>query len=295
MCLAQTEFCEEKRNIKNLPIECALPNKEVEKIWVPVANEKLAAKFHLEEQPILFPHRIISYLFDVCGLDIPVSNLHYYWDTAKSNGVAFADETCRNKIPLGLYGDGAQLWTKVRKEKIWCFFLSIPLFRPRSVRYSRFLLWACDASKLYRNRTTNTVLRWLVWSLNCLFVGMNPTVRPGGRELSDKEKTRAGTPITQQKLEFQVVELRGDWEYHKFICNLSHLGNRSMCALSAHAKSRDDDPGLLYWNHRIDSTWSQSEFTTAQYISKCFPTIISAPSDSTWQCFVSVYCIFSFI
>ena len=98
---------------------------------------------------MMFPHRIIRFLFDVCGLEFAPSDLPKFWYTAIANGVPGADATSRNRVPLGFYGDSAQLLTRVRKEKLTCFFLNLPLFRPRSIRCSRFLLWACDTALLY--------------------------------------------------------------------------------------------------------------------------------------------------
>ena len=78
-----------------------------------------------------------------------VWNLHqaiYISFAIIANGVPGADATSRNRVPLGFYGDSAQLLTRVRKEKLTCFFLNLPLFRPRSIRCSRFLLWRYSAT-----------------------------------------------------------------------------------------------------------------------------------------------------
>lgn len=193
----------------------------MEWIWVPVADKKNPNGFRLEKHPILFPHRILTYLFEVAKLDIDMAVVHRYWDHAIEAREPYASADSRDKIPVGLYGDGAQLITKIRKEKVWCLFFNLPLFRPCSIRYSRFLLWCCDASLLHQNKTTNTVLRWVTWSLNCAYDGLNPTGRPGGRPLSKNEAARAGTPLTSARLCFQCVEFRGDWEYHKLLWKLS--------------------------------------------------------------------------
>jgi len=236
-----------------------------------VADPKSPAKFRLEQQPMLFPHRIISFLFDVCGLEIAPSDLHKFWDTAIANGVPGADETSRNRIPLGFYGDAAQLVTRVRKEKLTCFFLNLPLFRPRSIRCSRFILWACDTALLYLNRTTNTILRWIVWSLNALYVGLNPSNRPGGRDLTEKEKARAGTPITNGHHLFQVTELRGDWEFHKALWQFRSSWKAINICFRCPAKSKCEESGLLYWNDNLDSEWSKQEYNTNEFISQMLP------------------------
>ena len=238
---------------------------------MPVADAKTPAGFHLEQQPVLFPHRIIAYLFNECKLQIPVEALHDFWDEAISNKVPGADISCRHRIPLGFYGDAAQLLTRVRKEKITCFFLNLPLFRPRSIRCSRFLLWVCDTDKLFRNRTVNSLLRWLVWSFNSLFVGVHPSHRPGNRSLSEAEQKRAGQPITEQGLVFQVTELRGDWEHFKSLWAFRSSWKAINICFRCPAKSKCQNSGLLYWNDSLDSEWSKSEYNTDEFISQMLP------------------------
>ena len=246
-------------------------SKEIEKIWVPIADEKSPAKFRFEQQPILFPHRIMAYLFDTCGLNFAVNDLHHFWDEAIARGIVGADAGARNRIPLGVYGDAAQLITKVRKEKVTCIFINIPIFRPRSIRCSRFLVWVCDTSLLYLNKTLNTVLRWLVWSLNALYVGLNPSHRPGGRALTEKEEQRAGLPITKLHHKFQVTELRGDWEFHKSMWQFRSSWKAINICFRCPAKSKSEDSGLLYWNDSLDSGWCKQEFSTPQFISQMLP------------------------
>ena len=251
------------------------PNKEMEHIWIPSLDEKCPNGYRLQQQQMLFPHRIMSYLFNECNLQIPEADIHQYWDNAIADGETYASVESRHRIPLGIYGDSAQLITKVQFEKILCFFLNIPIFRPRSVRYSRFLLWSCDSSLLFKNRTVNAVLRWVVWSLNCLYYGTNPTTRPGNRPLSKAEEDRAGTWITNRKHQFQVVECRGDWEFHKMIWQFkaSWKGgvNVGIC-FRCPAMLKSDNPGLLYWNMEEGSAWCQEEFSTVEFISKMLPS-----------------------
>ena len=62
------------------------------------------------------------------------------------------------------------LWQNVESKRCCVFFANIVIFRPRSIRYSRFLLWSCDVSLLYKNRTVNSILRWVVWSFQTFFM-----------------------------------------------------------------------------------------------------------------------------
>ena len=126
---------------------------------MPVSKEKLPCGYRLEEQPILMPHAIIAFLFNECQLEIPEAYINQFWDNAIASGEPYATEDSRHRVPLGFYGDAAQLITKVRFEKLLCLWMNIAFFRPKSIRYSRFLIWSCDAALLYKNRTLNTVLR----------------------------------------------------------------------------------------------------------------------------------------
>lgn len=232
----------------------------MEKIWVPVLDEKNPNGYRLEEHPILFPHRIISFLFDHVGIEFSAGELDAYWGSTLDS---------RSRIPLGLYGDGAQLVTKIRIEKIFCLWMNLPIFRPKSVRYSRFLLWSCDAYILLQNKTVNQVLRWVVWSLNSLYEGVHPNSRPGGRPLSQAENRRAGTPITEMGYKFQVTEIRGDWEFHKLIWKFKCSWNSTQVCFKCGALAKNlGDPGMLYWNLDENSSWSQNEFTTHDFINQ---------------------------
>lgn len=248
----------------------------MELIWVPVSDPKVPSGYTVQKQPILFPHRLVSYLFDTCQLQIPDAAVGQFWDNAMAVGEPYARPESRHRVPLGFYGDAAQLITKVKLEKLLCLWINLPLFRPRSIRYSRFLVWSCDNSLLYKNRTVNTVLRWITWSLNCLFEGKNPMMRPGNQPLaSQSEQKLAGTWLTQKHYQFQVVEIRGDWEFHKMVwqfkCSWKGGVNVGIC-FRCPAMTRCNDPGLLYWNIDEDASWSQQEFDTTDYVCQRLPS-----------------------
>lgn len=241
-----------------------------------MSDEKVPHGYRIEKQPILFPHRIFDYVFNECNLDIPTADINQFWDNAVAGGEPYAHPESRHRVPLGFYGDAAQLVTKIRVEKMLCLWCNIPIFRPKSIRFSRFLCWSCDVSYLYKNRTVNTVLRWLVWSFNALYDGRYPLSRPGNRPLEPHERDRAGKWITKNKLQFQVVELRGDWEFHKMVwqfkCSWKGGVNVGIC-FRCPAMIRCRDPGLLYWNMDDETgTWATEEFSTAEYISKRLPS-----------------------
>ena len=94
---------------------------------------------------------------------------------------------------------------------IW---LNAPLWRPKNVRASRWLLCAIREDDLYQHFTLNCIYHRIVWSLNCLHDGLYPHTGPKGEALEGKFKERAGTPLCGGMV-FSVTEVRADWAYHK--------------------------------------------------------------------------------
>ena len=250
-----------------------LRSKELEYIDVPVLDKKQPGKYRLTKQPTLFPHRIMSYVFDEVGLDITDEQINLYWDRAIAAGEGWASAESRHRVPIGLYGDAAVLYTQVRREKLLCLWLNIPIWRPTSVRYSRFLLWSMEFKDLLPRKTINTVLRWIVWSLNAMWTGKHPMTRMGGRRLKQAEQGRAGSFLTRRQLEFQLTELRGDWEFHKLVWQLPACGWTSLhVCFKCTACSKSRDPNLLYWNFDDNnSRWHREEFSTAEFIAYRLP------------------------
>lgn len=249
-------------------------SKEVEYIKVPVLDRKVPEGYRLEKQPIILPHRIMSYLFNEVNLDIPKAGLHSFWEASHLRGDPVASDLAlvRDRVPLGLYGDAAQLVTRYKKEKIMCLWLNIPCWRPKSVRFSRFLMWSCDDGLILENKTVNSVLRWIVWSCNILYDGINPTYAPGGRLLNAKNLERSGTPITWDNRQFCVAELRGDWEFHKMVWNFKcSWKSIDICFRCPAVSKSDNDAGKLYWNCQEGCSWEQQKFSTAQFISQRLP------------------------
>ena len=196
---------------------------EIEEVIVPVQYKE---EITLESMPIVYPHRIISYLFNVVGLEMRDSDVVAFWRHAKEFGQGWAkfSAATEHHIPLGVYGDGAQLITQYKKEKLIGLFLNLILYRPRSTRCSRYLLFACDEERLVKNRTMNAVFRRLLWSFEALYTGLNPSAPPPGACLSPADLQRAGTRITAEGRVFAVVELRGDWAWMKQIFRFPRCG-----------------------------------------------------------------------
>ena len=85
--------------------------------------------------PVLLPDRILAYLFDTVGIDIPQSTLAQYWKHCKE------------------------------------FFLSLVLWRPKSTRMSQFLLWSLNGDRSLGWKSHNPLYLAVVKSLNKAFDG----------------------------------------------------------------------------------------------------------------------------
>ena len=243
---------------------------EMDTIKIPVVDKKSPTGLSVETYPILHPHRVLSYLFDVVKIEIDTAKLHNFWDHAISVGEPWAvsSPATREHIPLGVHGDSARLWTVYQVEKQMSISLNLPLFRPRSTRFSRFVLITCPSNKLYKNRTLNAVWKRLVWSINACFDGLNPTVGVGRVALTGPDALRAGTPMTAKGLKFCLTEIRGDWEFHRDCWRPTAAWNATNICIHCPARASGPDPYLYYNTPEDNSSWDKEEFGLDEFVAK---------------------------
>lgn len=242
---------------------------EIESIRVPVVDKKSPRGFSVESYPIIYPHRILAYLFDEVEVEVLQSDVSEYWAHARRMGEPWArlSPASEQHVPLGIHGDAARLWTQYRVEKICAVFLNMPTFRPRSVRYSRWMLFSIPRDKLVKNRTLNIVWEKLVWSLNACFSGVNPSEGPRGGPLTGKDLARAGRPLCRTRRTFCVTELRGDWEWHRDIWRFTASWQGQDVCFKCPAVTKGNER-YVYYNTGPTSSWLQEEFTLEQFISR---------------------------
>lgn len=227
----------------------------------------------VEQWPIIDIHDILSFLVEDAKVVIPPSKLVEYWQRSKHHGEPWAQdigpEEMSTTVPLGLYGDSARVETNFGHEHILAFFLNVVLFRPRSVRWSRFLVCAIAEQRL-TTATIPAILRRMVWSANHAFYGYFPTVGPMGQPLEGRALVHAGKPLTSSLLKFQVTELRGDWQYHKKIWRFynTHWNGEHVCH-QCNAKGISDSYADLYFN--IESN-NHVDFSLVQFLAQKMPS-----------------------
>ena len=241
----------------------------------PIKNPKHPDGFEYVDLEVRDPHEILSHLFSDVGLDVSESSVDAYWRHHRAVGSPWlqTSDASNRHIPVGLYGDGAKARQMAFQpaEKVFGLFLSLPLWRPRSIRHSRWLLFSIDEQFLLGRKTLNCVLKRIVWSLNIAFFGAHPTHGPDGQPLNSK---RAGEPLIPSGRGFACTELRGDWSYFKFLVGFksSWKGGavQSIC-FKCRAMGKNADPRDNYYhvsdNH---SVWS-SEYDVVEFLSKEMP------------------------
>ena len=151
--------------------------------------------------PLLLPEKVVKYLIEDCGLQVPPSRLKEYWEHLESLHDPWALETKAYRsasevpvIPLGFYGDEANMGFIGVQEKIIGLTLNLPLFRPKSTRFARYSIFSIRSDLVVDPvRTFYPVLRQIVISFN---------------KLSDEFVSCAN---------FLVSEIRGDQAWFRYL------------------------------------------------------------------------------
>ena len=222
----------------------------------------------------MYPHEIISYLYK-SGLEIDKKAVKHFWRTSRSNGEQWAlfSKASESHVPLGFYGDGAAMILKYGKqESVIGLFMNLPLWRPKTVRCSRFLLFTIEEARLWKFHSLNIVLRHIVWSFNLLYSGLHPAVGMRGEQLPPDMMRLANTPICENLDVFTVTEIRGDWSWMKKILRIraSWQGHSTCHLCSAKSTGPYSD---RYYNFE-SASWDVQpfEYSLAQFLNVEMPT-----------------------
>ena len=188
--------------------------KDVVQVQAPI-KAKNKKGWEMTTLSLLEPFSLIAFLWNDVGIHIEPSAVHKYWSFNKAHGAPWAinHPASEDHIPLAIYGDSAKIrQTPLGPEKVLGVFLSCPLWRPRSIRCSRWLIFSIMEDKLYTWRTLHQVYRRIVFSLNVLYTGIMPCKDINGCDIT-KSRCQPGQRLVKKK--FALTEVRGDWVYHK--------------------------------------------------------------------------------
>lgn len=212
-------------------------------------------RIYMSPVPYLLPHDILRYLLVECGLTIDETLCQNFWRHLETVGeeVAVASKEFRSLDskqvwPVGIHGDEACMGlNNAPYDKVMGVFLSLPLFRPRSTRISRFLLFALETAKVVDvQNTVNPILQHIVASLNhCTERGIE------GRRMI-------------------LTELRGDQLWFRFLFNHASWWKTVHVCFRCKCSTRPDS--LNYVNY---DGWVGTSRTTREFIEEELPVEMS--------------------
>ena len=188
---------------KSLP---RVPLQEMSFVECPIPSQRESTCWRYTLVPLFDPHAVLEYLFDEIGVCIDPLQVQRYWTEAAERGCPWAQGDCGNRIPLKLFGDDCVY--DDRLNKAYAIYMSLPLWRPRAARNSRFLIWAQKSTQFAGFQGLQPLLARMVWSLNMAF---------------EKALPKTG-------LRFAVVEIGGDWSWNRFFWQFErHWNGQKPC------------------------------------------------------------------
>ena len=248
----------------------ATETKDTIRIEVPVRDDDAKKENACKTQALemMDPHSILAFLFK-SGLVIPPGTVESYWKHARKFGQAWAKAhpASNSHVPVGVWGDGAKVFTEFGQYKMVSIFMNIPLWRPKSARYSRFLLFCIQEDKMFSYHTLLPIWRRITWSLNCAFEGIWPTRDPDGELIRDQTgKLMAGSPLVPACFtKFACTEIRGDWAWLKETFRFPKCAwNATKTCWKCPARKTSSDPSLFYYHH--DGGWLEKEFDLVNFL-----------------------------
>ena len=223
-----------------------IPVEEPIEVEVPVYNDKKEViKMKL---PMLRPTGILEYLFST-KLTIPESAVTTFWEHLESVGDTWA-KACNGLadrlMPVGLYGDEAHYGADFGSptDKISCIFLDLPLWRPRSVRLSRFLVFSIGSHRMIGRETLHPIWRAIVEDLNNAYL----------RGVAGRR--------------FIVAQLRGDQAWNRFVWQYKRWWIANDVCFQCKARQKGN---FLYYEIGDQASWKGTEFSTVEFISSGLP------------------------
>ncbi|CAE7228588.1 unnamed protein product, partial [Symbiodinium pilosum] len=219
--------------------------------------------------PVLDVHELLDYLRTELKLAPPTEVVHKYWQHLRDCDMPHAKHFpgTDDHIPFTLYGDECVLGDP--KDKVTGIFLSLTLFKPKTIREGQFLLFCMQDEHMVHDelKTLRPVLQHLVWGCNVAFNGVYPENDAFGRPLPLKKRRWAGTMMADG-CRYACAELRGDWKYHERILRLRATPVSRECCFFCDAEASDGN--LRYYSIGDEAPWVATETNTAGLINRAF-------------------------
>ena len=262
--------------------------KESAMVKAPILSEDNPAGLEWTALEIIDPHIMVAYLINEVGVEISTQDIQRYWQHLEEVKFPMATSNAsslQQHCPVGLYGDAAKITTEYGQYHCLGIFLNLPLWRPRSTRFSRFLLFSIKEELLVPNITLDAVFRRLTWSLNLLFTGQHPYAGPQGEELPKSMLALAGKSICHNSMKFVCTELRGDWKYHQQVFRFSSSWQATKVCFKCSARSRGEI-SQLYYHVDEDARWLQEELSLSGFLAHRIPPNNPCCTAASWFRFV---------
>ena len=201
--------------------------------------------------PVMDVHKLLLYLHQDVGVQCPGEKVREFWEHLPAVNMPFAQGhpagSAGNHIPFSLYGDECCIGQDPH-DKVTAMFLSMTLFRPRSVRQGQHLLFAIHEDLIIHEnlRTLHPILQYIVYSANRAFEGTGPS-----------------SP------RFAAVELKGDWKWHEKVLRLRPTPvSRKPCYM---CDAESNDSRLRFYDtgtSERDPEWAATVLSTAEFVAK---------------------------
>ena len=225
--------------------------KEPDRVSVKIKN--LDGSCGEAQVPVQLPHKVLEYLLEKCELRLSDVDVANYWQHHESVGdeLALISKEFRDLVgepvwPVGLHGDDACMGLVNHPyDKITAVSLNLPLFRPKSTRLSRFLLFSLENQRIWTfEDSINPLLRAVVQSLNfCAEVGV-------------------------ASKRFLVTELRGDQVWMRLMFQYKAWWTGHNVCPRCHANT-SDVPYISY------TQWQPTRRSTQQFLTDELPVEMS--------------------
>ena len=206
--------------------------------------------------PLFLPEQLVDFLFNDAGVHIDEDDVQQYWAHARAQSIPWASASDDGQhYPLALYGDSAKF--SAAGDKITGIFMSMPLFDPRSARFSRFLLCALESHCIVGMQTLGPLYQKIVYSMWKLYA----------EGLFIKAKGR--------KVKFCTVEIRGDWEWHSVAFDFIPTWRSDQFCWRCEADKKND-PNFLDFSE--NPAWKLTERSNTKFLANCLRSPPGGPS-----------------
>ena len=213
----------------------------------------LHSRVFLRSFPLHLPYDIMSYLLKVCKLHLDERLVNDFWnhltlvsDPWEADARSWREALQKPVWPLGLYGDEAVIGlVNSPFSKILGIYLNAVLYRPKSTRKSRFLMFSIEVDRIISiEETVYPVLAMITESCNRL--------------------TKEGIDGTH----FLVSEIRGDQLFYKSIFRHQSWWKSNHVCFRCGASCAEGS--LNYTNY---DGWQGARRSTQQFIAEELPAV----------------------